>query len=327
MASLRLRPDNRSAWPKTRNGCFRGSRSRRSSSCSETRRSARSCCARSFCGGSGSLRGLGDAVLLGSIHCAGTLRVREFLSRNAQPYAFVDLDSDADVQELLDRFHVSEDDIPVLICRGQRVLRNPTDEEIADVSGSASRSQRTASSTSSSSARARPDCQPRSMQRPKVSMCSSSRHARPADRRDRARASRTTWDFRPASPDRSSPAARQGSTVASGRTRSTWASRAAQFMPAPSSLQPARNIASRRSTNSAASRASVSTPLPRSWRRRAEHARRVHMLVRSGGLAATMSRYLIRRIEDHPTIELHPCTELVDLAGETHLGRRLHRAR
>lgn len=196
-----------------------------------------------------------------------------------------------------------------------------------NVSGSTSRSQRTASSTSSSSARARPDCQPRSMQRPKVSMCSSSRHARPADRRDRARASRTTWDFRPASPDRSSPAARQGSTVASGRTRSTWASRAAQFMPAPSSLQPARNIASRRSTNSAASRASVSTPLPRSWRRRAEHARRVHMLVRSGGLAATMSRYLIRRIEDHPTIELHPCTELVDLAGETHLGRRLHRAR
>ena len=51
----------------------------------------------------------------------------------------------------------------------------------------------------------------------------------------------------------------------------------------------------------------------------AESARRVHILVRSGGLAATMSRYLVHRIEDHPAIELHPYTELVGLEGETHL--------
>ena len=51
-------------------------------------------------------RGLGDVVLLGSHHCAGTLRVKEFLSRNSHPYSFVDLDSDSDVQGLLDRFHM-----------------------------------------------------------------------------------------------------------------------------------------------------------------------------------------------------------------------------
>ena len=50
--------------------------------------------------------GLGDVVLVGSNHCAGTLRVKEFLTRNGHPYAYVDLDRDADVQDLLDRFHV-----------------------------------------------------------------------------------------------------------------------------------------------------------------------------------------------------------------------------
>ena len=51
--------------------------------------------------------GLGDVVLVGSSHCAGTLRVKEFLTRNGHPYAYIDLDRDAGVQELLDRFHVS----------------------------------------------------------------------------------------------------------------------------------------------------------------------------------------------------------------------------
>jgi thioredoxin reductase (NADPH) len=80
-------------------------------------------------------RGFGDVVLLGSNHCAGTLRVKEFLTRNGYPYAYIDLDHDADVQNLLDRFHVSEGDIPVLICRGDVVLRDPTNQQIADCLG------------------------------------------------------------------------------------------------------------------------------------------------------------------------------------------------
>ena len=44
----------------------------------------------------------------------------------------------------------------------------------------------------------------------------------------------------------------------------------------------------------------------------AQTAKRVYMLVRSTGLAATMSRYLIRRIENSPTITLLPQTEIVD---------------
>src|SRR6185295_1025410 len=57
-------------------------------------------------------QGLGNVVLVGSNHCSGTLRVKEFLTRNSHPYAYIDLDRDADVQGLLDQFHVTAADVP-----------------------------------------------------------------------------------------------------------------------------------------------------------------------------------------------------------------------
>jgi thioredoxin reductase (NADPH) len=75
--------------------------------------------------------GLGDAVIVGSSHSADTLRVKEFLTRNGHPYAYVDVERDSDVQVLLERFHIGVDDVPVLICRGELVLRNPSNDEIA----------------------------------------------------------------------------------------------------------------------------------------------------------------------------------------------------
>jgi thioredoxin reductase (NADPH) len=47
--------------------------------------------------------------------------------------------------------------------------------------------------------------------------------------------------------------------------------------------------------------------------------KRVHLLIRSAGLADTMSRYLIRRIEETPTIVLRPHTEIVALEGGDYL--------
>ena len=79
--------------------------------------------------------GIGDVVLVGSAHSAGTLRIKEFLSRNGHPFGYIDLDRDADVQDLLDRFEIAAADIPVLICRGVVVLRNPSNEQIADCLG------------------------------------------------------------------------------------------------------------------------------------------------------------------------------------------------
>jgi thioredoxin reductase (NADPH) len=76
--------------------------------------------------------GISDVVVLGSAHSPDTLRIKEFLTRNGHPYSYIDLDHDAGVQEFLDHFQVSVGDIPVVICRGENVLRNPSNEAIAD---------------------------------------------------------------------------------------------------------------------------------------------------------------------------------------------------
>ena len=79
--------------------------------------------------------GVGDIILIGSIHSGGTLRIKEFLMRNGHPYTSIDLERDSDVQNLLDNFQISVSEIPVLICRGQLVLRNPSNQQIADCLG------------------------------------------------------------------------------------------------------------------------------------------------------------------------------------------------
>ncbi len=79
--------------------------------------------------------GLGRVILIGSRHSAGTLALQEFLTRNSLPYTYLDVDRDADVQKTLEGFGVAVDDIPVVICRGTRVLRKPTIEEVGDCLG------------------------------------------------------------------------------------------------------------------------------------------------------------------------------------------------
>jgi thioredoxin reductase (NADPH) len=79
--------------------------------------------------------GQGDAALIGSTHSAGTLRLQEFFTRNGHPYTYVDVDRDTCVQDLLDRFHVRVSDVPIVICRGEIVLKNPSNEEVADCFG------------------------------------------------------------------------------------------------------------------------------------------------------------------------------------------------
>ncbi len=79
--------------------------------------------------------GQGDAIVLGSRHSAATLRLEEFLTRNGHPHGRVDVDTDPNVQTMLDEFHVAVTDIPVLICRGERVLKNPSNAEVAECLG------------------------------------------------------------------------------------------------------------------------------------------------------------------------------------------------
>jgi thioredoxin reductase (NADPH) len=72
-----------------------------------------------------------DVILLGSSHSAGTLRLQQFLTRNTYPFVNLDVDTDPTIRELLERFHVKLEDIPVVVCRSSVVLKNPSNEEVA----------------------------------------------------------------------------------------------------------------------------------------------------------------------------------------------------
>jgi thioredoxin reductase (NADPH) len=73
----------------------------------------------------------GDVILLGSSQSAGTLRLQQFLTRNAFPFVNLDVNTDAAAHAMLERFHINVDDVPVVLCRSEVVLKNPSNEEVA----------------------------------------------------------------------------------------------------------------------------------------------------------------------------------------------------
>jgi thioredoxin reductase (NADPH) len=76
-----------------------------------------------------------DTVLLGSRHSGATQTIREFLSRNGQPFIYQDVETDPSVQVLLDRFQIGVNEVPVLICHSGHVLKNPSIETLASTIG------------------------------------------------------------------------------------------------------------------------------------------------------------------------------------------------
>ena len=305
-------------------------------------------------------RGVSDVVVLGSPHCQGTLRIREFLTRNGHPHTLLDLDRDAGVQELLDRFHVTAADIPVVITCGEVVLRNPTNQQIADALGfndaidqthvrdlvivGAGPSGLAAAVYGASEGL---DVLVVESTAPGGQAGASSRienylgfptGIRGMDLASRATsqalkfgaqlmigngAKRLACDRRPYAleigdgqrlPARSVIIAtgaeyRRLSIDSLPRFEGAGVYYAATFMEAQ--LCAGEEVVVVGAGNSAGQAAVFL----------AQTARRVHMLIRSGGLADTMSRYLIRRIEDHPAIVRHVHTEIVSLEGNGHLER------
>ena len=73
--------------------------------------------------------------VLGSRFSADTLRIREFLAKNGQPYTWTDLETDAEAQTLLERFGITPAQTPVVRCEGRSMLHNPTNAELADCLG------------------------------------------------------------------------------------------------------------------------------------------------------------------------------------------------
>ncbi len=305
-------------------------------------------------------QGVGDAVVVGSRHTPGTLRIREFLARNRHPYASLDLDSDAGAQALLDRFGVEASEIPVVICRGEVVLRNPTNREVADCLGynsavdvgqvrdvvivGAGPAGLAAAVYGASEGL---DVLVIEASAPGGQAGSSSRIENylgfPAGvsgdelaERAQTQARKFGADLMIANQAVNLDCARvpyvvtiDGAQEVSTRTVIIASGAEYRRLELPnlaafegegvyyaatwteSQFCGGDEVAVVGGGNSAGQAAAFL----------AETARHVHMVVRADGLASTMSRYLIRRIEDHPRITVHARTEVAALEGDDHLSQ------
>jgi thioredoxin reductase (NADPH) len=304
-------------------------------------------------------QGIGDATVVGSSHSADTLRIKEFFSRNGHPYTYMDLEQESDVQGLLDQFHISVADTPVVICRGETVLRNPTNEEIANCLGfnlALDQSQLrdlvivgagpSGLASAVYGASEGLDVLLLEMYSPGGQAGSSSRienylgfpagisgnelAGRAYTQAQKfgaqmvlAKASRLTCDRKPyvmELQDGSRIPTRAVVIATGARYRKLPLDNSGHFEGAgmyygatfiEAQLCKGEDIIVVGGGNSAGQAAVFL----------AESTKHVYLLVRSDGLADTMSRYLIRRIEQSPKIILLPHTDIATLHGDRHLER------
>jgi len=305
-------------------------------------------------------RNVSDVVVVGSTHCKGTLRVREFLVRNGHPHTMLDLDRDPSAQEFLDRIHVTPAEIPVVITCSKVVLKNPSNQEIADALGFNAAIDQTQvrdlvivgagpaglaaavygasegldvlvveSTAPGGQAGASSRIEnylgfPTGIQGIELAARATNQALKfgtqlmvgPAARRlacDKMPYALEIGDGQrlPARTVIIASGAEYRRLQIEGLPRFEGAGvyYAATFMEAQ--LCAGEEVIVVGGGNSAGQAAVFL----------AETARRVHMVIRAAGLADTMSRYLIRRIEDHPAIVRHVHTEIASVEGNGHLER------
>lgn len=303
---------------------------------------------------------IGDVVVIGSKDSSATLRLQGFLVRNTHPYKSIDVDTEPDIQAMLDHFHVAREDVPILICRGERVLKNPSDAEVADCLGfneiidpdqvrdvvicgagpgglaaavyGASEGLDTLVIESSS-----PGGQAASSSKIEnyfgfpTGISGQALLARGLTQAEKFGAQlvvaggalRLHCDEKPLRIELTS-----GQTI---RTRTVVIATGVEYrrLDVPNLERferagvyySATAVESQRCLEEEVivvgggnSAGQAATFLSRT-------SKRVHMLIRGKDLAASMSRYLIRRIEENPNIQLHRYTEITALDGDKHLER------
>src|SRR5438105_1820361 len=73
--------------------------------------------------------------VIGSRYSQDTFRIRDFLARNRALFTWVDLETDPQVDHLLKEFGITEADTPVVACSHKLMLRNPSNQQLADAIG------------------------------------------------------------------------------------------------------------------------------------------------------------------------------------------------
>ena len=75
--------------------------------------------------------GASGPILVGRAGHAGLLRLQGFLARNGQPHRVLSPESDSCAETLIERFRVDSHHLPIVLCPNGKLLRNPTENELA----------------------------------------------------------------------------------------------------------------------------------------------------------------------------------------------------
>src|SRR3954471_22572866 len=76
-------------------------------------------------------RGVGGPVIVGHAGDGDVLRLDGFLSRNGHPHQSLDPETDLEARTLIQRFDVDPGELPIVLCPGGQLLRNPSENELA----------------------------------------------------------------------------------------------------------------------------------------------------------------------------------------------------
>jgi thioredoxin reductase (NADPH) len=75
--------------------------------------------------------GAGGPIILGRADNGDVLRLQGFLRRNGHPHQLLNPEADASAKALIERFHIDAGQLPIVLCPGGQLLRNPGEDELA----------------------------------------------------------------------------------------------------------------------------------------------------------------------------------------------------
>ena len=78
--------------------------------------------------------GVGGPIIVGRADNADVLRLQGFLRRNGHPHQLLNSETDDEAKALIERFHIDPGQLPIVLCPGGQMLRNPSEHELAAVS-------------------------------------------------------------------------------------------------------------------------------------------------------------------------------------------------
>jgi thioredoxin reductase (NADPH) len=76
-------------------------------------------------------RGAGGPVIVGRAESGDVLRLQGFLRRNGHPHQRLNPETDPEAKALIERFQVDPGQLPIVLCPGGQLLRNPSETELA----------------------------------------------------------------------------------------------------------------------------------------------------------------------------------------------------